>query len=81
MPHSSQPRNDIAGSGPTLDAGHTFDTGLIADVARRHRATPSSGATVPTSVVEADLAVLDRDGYIVMEGLLTPRSARRSARR
>src|SRR5712692_5879996 len=37
-------------------------TGLTADLARRHRATSSSGASVPTSVVEADLAVLDRDG-------------------
>jgi ectoine hydroxylase-related dioxygenase (phytanoyl-CoA dioxygenase family) len=44
---------------------------LGADLARRHRATPSTGATVPTEVVDADLAAVTRDGYVILESLLT----------
>jgi len=43
---------------------------LGADLARRHRAVPSSGAAVPAPVVEADLDAVTRDGYVVLEGLL-----------
>lgn len=45
--------------------------GLHADLARRHRATASSGAAVPDAVVDADLAALERDGYVILDNLLT----------
>lgn len=45
--------------------------GLHADLARRHRATVSSGATVSAAVVDADLAALERDGYVILDNLLT----------
>ncbi|MCX4098528.1 phytanoyl-CoA dioxygenase family protein [Nocardia sp. alder85J] len=45
---------------------------LRVDLARQYRATPSAGAAVDPAVVDADLAALDRDGYVVLPGLLTP---------
>ncbi|MEH0421409.1 phytanoyl-CoA dioxygenase family protein [Streptomyces sp. B21-083] len=45
--------------------------GLHADLARRHRSTQSSGATVPDAVVDADLAALQRDGHVILDNLLT----------
>lgn len=44
---------------------------LRTDLARRHRATASSGDTVDPEVVDGDLAALHRDGYVILDGLLT----------
>ena len=44
---------------------------LRGDLAQRYRLTPSSGASVDGAIVEADLAALDRDGYVIWENLLT----------
>ena len=44
---------------------------LRGDLAQRYRRTPSSGASVDGAIVEADLAALDRDGYVIWENLLT----------
>ncbi|WP_405846710.1 phytanoyl-CoA dioxygenase family protein [Streptomyces sp. NBC_01518] len=67
MSHLSGPLDpDRSGA----DAIGSLD-GLHADLARRHRATQSSGATVPAAVVDADLAAVERDGYVILEGLLT----------
>lgn len=40
------------------------------DLAGRHKWTPSSGATVDPAIVDADMATLDRDGYLIWENLL-----------
>jgi ectoine hydroxylase-related dioxygenase (phytanoyl-CoA dioxygenase family) len=45
------------------------DLGL--DLARRHTATASVGATVDPAVIDADLAALERDGYVVLENLIS----------
>jgi hypothetical protein len=45
--------------------------GLHHDLAGRHRATASSGSAVPEEVVLADLAAVERDGYVVLEDLVT----------
>jgi hypothetical protein len=45
---------------------------LRVDLAARHRATASIGATVDPAIVDADIKSLDRDGYIVLPNLLTP---------
>ncbi|BBX62093.1 hypothetical protein MSAS_12670 [Mycobacterium saskatchewanense] len=44
---------------------------LKTDLARRHKRTPSGGASVDPAVVDADLDKLDRDGYLIWEHLLT----------
>jgi ectoine hydroxylase-related dioxygenase (phytanoyl-CoA dioxygenase family) len=44
---------------------------LRGDLAGRYHPTPSSGAQVDDDVVQSDLAKIDRDGYIVWEGLLS----------
>ncbi|MQY25935.1 phytanoyl-CoA dioxygenase family protein [Nocardia aurantia] len=44
---------------------------LRVDLADRYRATASAGASVDPELVEADLAALDRDGYVVLPDLLT----------
>ncbi|MBY4127565.1 phytanoyl-CoA dioxygenase family protein [Rhodococcus fascians] len=44
---------------------------LAADLARRHRATSSTGASVDPAVVDADLTSLERDGFVILEGLLS----------
>ncbi len=43
---------------------------LRGDLARRHKRTPSSGASVDPAIVDADMEALDRDGYVVWENLL-----------
>lgn len=59
------------------DPGHSrVDTieaidDLNADLARRHTTTTSRGATVPAAVVDADLAAVGRDGYVILDHLLT----------
>ncbi len=41
------------------------------DLAGRHKWTPSSGASVDPAIVDADMAALDRDGYVIWENLLS----------
>jgi Phytanoyl-CoA dioxygenase (PhyH) len=43
---------------------------LKGDLARRYNWTPSSGASVESAIVDADLVALDRDGYVIWENLL-----------
>ncbi|MFG2193205.1 phytanoyl-CoA dioxygenase family protein [Streptomyces sp. NPDC048639] len=43
---------------------------LATDLARRHRTTEGGGSAVDPAVVDADLAAVERDGYVVLEGLL-----------
>lgn len=43
---------------------------LLTDLARRHRAEESTGVRVPAEVVDADLAAVERDGYVVLPRLL-----------
>jgi hypothetical protein len=44
---------------------------LGTDLAGRHKATESSGATVDPAVVDADMAALERDGFVVLEDLIS----------
>lgn len=44
---------------------------LATDLAGRYKFTASSGATIDPAVVDADLLAIERDGYVVVEGLLT----------
>ncbi|WP_332839033.1 phytanoyl-CoA dioxygenase family protein [Nocardia bovistercoris] len=44
---------------------------LHTDLARRHRATASAGDAVDPEVVDADLAALHRDGYVILRDLLS----------
>ncbi|MGW4535159.1 phytanoyl-CoA dioxygenase family protein [Nocardia sp. NPDC004340] len=44
---------------------------LDGDLAGTYRRTGSSGATVDPAVVDADLAALERDGYVILPDLLT----------
>lgn len=43
---------------------------LGTDLAARYRSMPSIGATVDPSLVDDDLAALDRDGYVVLERII-----------
>src|SRR5246127_1634345 len=43
---------------------------LKGDLAGRHKRTPSGGASVDSAIVDADMAALDRDGYVIWENLL-----------
>lgn len=61
-------------SGP--DRASSIEAGLRTDWARRYRATASSGAAIDPAIVDADLAELERDGYLILEGLLTPEDCR-----
>lgn len=49
---------------------------LRGDLAQRYRRTRSGGQSVDTAVVDADMAALDRDGYVVWENLLTAEQCR-----
>ncbi|KZS64079.1 phytanoyl-CoA dioxygenase family protein [Mycobacterium pseudokansasii] len=44
---------------------------LTGDLAGRYPWTPSAGASIAGDVVEADLAALARDGYVIWENLLS----------
>lgn len=44
---------------------------LRTDLAARYKSTTSSGSMVDAHIVEADLAALDRDGYVVLESLIS----------
>ncbi|SPM36134.1 phytanoyl-CoA dioxygenase (PhyH) family protein [Mycobacterium rhizamassiliense] len=41
------------------------------DLAGRHKRTASGGASVDPAIVDADMAALDRDGYVIWENLLS----------
>lgn len=45
---------------------------LSGDLAGTYRRTASSGAGIESDVVDADLAAIQRDGYVVLPNLLTP---------
>lgn len=47
------------------------------DLARRHKWTPSGGTSVDPAVVDADMAALDRDGYLIWANLLDADECRR----
>ncbi|WP_280379716.1 phytanoyl-CoA dioxygenase family protein [Nocardia wallacei] len=60
--------------------GHDVITdldGLRVDLAGRHRATVSAGASIDRPVVDADMAALDRDGYVILPDLITPEECER----
>ncbi|OBJ23357.1 phytanoyl-CoA dioxygenase [Mycobacterium colombiense] len=44
---------------------------LRGDLSQRYKRTPTGGSAVDSAIVEADMAALDRDGYIIWENLLT----------
>lgn len=44
---------------------------LRGDLAQRYRRTPTGGSSVDSTAVEADMAALDRDGYVIWENLLS----------
>ena len=44
---------------------------LGTDLAGRYKFTASSGATIGPAVADADLVAIERDGYVILEGLLT----------
>jgi len=52
------------------ESGTTLED-LRGDLAQRHKWTPSSGSSVDNAIVEADLAALDREGYVIWENLLS----------
>jgi phytanoyl-CoA dioxygenase PhyH len=45
---------------------------LRGDLAQRYKRAPTGGSSVDSATVEADMAALDRDGYVIWEGLLSP---------
>jgi ectoine hydroxylase-related dioxygenase (phytanoyl-CoA dioxygenase family) len=49
---------------------------LRSDLAHRYKWTPSTGDSVDKAIVEADLAALDRDGFVIWENLLTTEQCR-----
>jgi hypothetical protein len=46
--------------------------GLRADLARRHKATASAGATVDPAIVDSDVAELERSGFVILKNLISP---------
>ncbi|OBG14795.1 phytanoyl-CoA dioxygenase [Mycolicibacterium celeriflavum] len=44
---------------------------LKGDLARRYKWTSSSGASVDPTIVDADMAALDNDGYVIWKNLLS----------
>jgi Phytanoyl-CoA dioxygenase (PhyH) len=49
---------------------------LRGDMALRYKRTASSGSSVNSAIVEADLAALDRDGYVIWDNLLSTEQCR-----
>jgi hypothetical protein len=45
---------------------------LRGDLAQRYKRTPTGGSSVNDAIVEADMAALDRDGYVIWNDLLSP---------
>src|SRR4051794_23285437 len=60
----------------TDDESVTTLEDLRGDLANRHRWTPTGGSSVESAVVEADLAALNRDGYVIWENLLSAEECR-----
>src|SRR3984885_2620850 len=60
----------------TDDESVTTLEDLRGDLALRHRWRPSSGTAIDPAVAEADMAALDRDGYVIWENLLTAEECR-----
>ena len=54
----------------STDVSSLIDLG--GDLAGTYRRTASSGASIDAAVGEADLAALQRDGYVILPDLLTP---------
>ncbi|KZS82074.1 phytanoyl-CoA dioxygenase [Mycobacterium persicum] len=50
---------------------------LTGDLAGRYRWTPSAGASVESDLVDADLAALARDGFVIWENLLSDNECRK----
>lgn len=44
---------------------------LRGDLAQRYKRSPTGGSSVDSATVEADMAALDRDGYVIWENLLS----------
>lgn len=44
---------------------------LRGDLAQRYKRTPTGGSSVDNAIVEADMAALDRDGYVIWENLIS----------
>jgi ectoine hydroxylase-related dioxygenase (phytanoyl-CoA dioxygenase family) len=55
-----------------MSAEVTSLTDLSGDLAGTYRRTESSGASVDPALAEADLAAMQRDGYVILPDLLTP---------
>ncbi len=45
---------------------------LRGDLAQRYKRTPTGGSSVDSAIVDADVAALDRDGYVIWNNLLSP---------
>jgi hypothetical protein len=45
---------------------------LRGDLAQRYKRTPTGGSSVDDAIVDADMAALDRDGYVIWNDLLSP---------
>jgi phytanoyl-CoA dioxygenase PhyH len=69
-------------SKPDTDPAHAVAEleDLALDLARRHKATSSVGSTVDPTVVDTDIATLDRDGYVILENLISPGECERIRR-
>ncbi|MGA6205112.1 phytanoyl-CoA dioxygenase family protein [Nocardia testacea] len=61
---------DSAQSPPPVEVITSLDD-LRGDLARRHPATTTTSDAVDPAVVAADLSALERDGYVIWEGLLS----------
>jgi ectoine hydroxylase-related dioxygenase (phytanoyl-CoA dioxygenase family) len=61
---------DLGGAHVSTDVSSLMDLG--GDLAGTYRRTGSSGASIDAAVGEADLAALQRDGYVILPDLLTP---------
>src|SRR6201995_4575278 len=55
----------------TDDESVTTLEDLRGDLAHRYKWTPSTGNSIDNAIVEADMAALDRDGYVIWENLLS----------
>ncbi|EID11311.1 phytanoyl-CoA dioxygenase (PhyH) family protein [Mycobacterium xenopi RIVM700367] len=60
----------------TDDESVTTLEDLRGDLAGRYKWTPSSGSSVDGAIVDADMAALDRDGYVIWENLLSAEECR-----
>src|SRR6201996_1955592 len=60
----------------TDDESVTTLEDLRGDLALRYKWMPSGGASGDPAIVEADMAALDRDGYVIWENLLSTEQCR-----